>query len=327
MPTAMSDPIDENPFGAPPAAPSPADSMADPLNGGPTNWGSAQAMEDNAYLYDKAEVKVGPMALLEGAMGVIKNQPGVLILVGLLSGGAWYGVEKTVGAGLVDLTVGIVGPKAAAGVSQFVVMLIIWCIGLLLQGPLLGAALQAKTNRKKLVGVYGRRAMERFSSLAAIAGMNLVVSIGAMIGWFGAVWVLTFIASAIGGILGGLILVIGAIAGYFGALAVILRFAIAAPAAMAERLGAVEAMKRSAELTRGTPLAMAFALIIPIVSFIAATFFLNMFGILAAPTIALVWVVGFYIFYMMLALAFVPSAYVTYRFVVEETRPEKIIDG
>lgn len=323
----MSTDFEDDPLNGPgTAGPSAADSMADPLNGGPTNWGTTQAMEDNAYLYDEQVVQVGPMALLEGAMGVIKAKPGHLLLIGLLSGGVWYGTNAAVGPGLAEICEPIVGDKVAAGVSQFFVMLLVWSAGLLMQGPLLGVAFDAKLNQSGLISKYTKRAFDQFKTLAGVAALNLVVAIAAMAAFFAIAYVMGFVAGAVGGILGGLIGILGAVGAMFVAIGIMMRFYIAAPAVLAERLPAISAMKRSAELTQGTALAMAFALALPIFLWIVATIFLGFFGLLNVGWISIAWTLGFFVFYFMLSLAFVPAAYLVYRHMVDGLRADQVAD-
>jgi hypothetical protein len=300
----------------------------DPLNqGGQRNWGSAEAMDDLAYLASEIErEKVGPIGLLSAAMAVIRERPIVLVACGAIAGGASYGLQISIGGPLQDLLSPIVGDKVGTALPQMIILLIVWCVGVLLQGPLTGAALEANSTREGLLPVFGRRAMEGLKPLLIISLLNMVLVVAIIASWVAAVALLVKISAAIGGFIGGLALAVGGVVSAFAALGGVLRFSLAAPAHLIEGLEPVAALKRSAELTRGTALAIAAAMFLPVGVFYFGTVALATFGAFAYQAVSVAWVLGFYIFYMMLAMAFVPAAYIVYRHYVDEIPPHKLAE-
>lgn len=298
----------------------------DPLNqGGNRNWGSAKAMDDLAYLAsDIEQQKVGPVGLLSASFAVIRERPLVLALCGALAGGAVFGLEAAIATPLRDALVPFVGDKVGSGLPQSIILLVVWCSGVLLQGPLTGAALEAKSERKDLLPLFGRRAMAGFKTLLVISLLNLAIALGTIVTWVLVVSILVKLAGVLGGFFGLLVLAIGAVTSLVAAYGVIFRFCLAAPVHLVERLKPVAAFKRSAELTRGTALALVAAAFAPVLFFVVGTILLGTFGALRFEVVATAWMLGAYAGYMMLAMAFIPAAYIVYRHYVDEIPPHKL---
>jgi hypothetical protein len=301
----------------------------DPLNqGGQRDWGSPEMMEEFAYLMDDTKPQVGPVNLLGGALGVVRSQPLVLLLVGVLSGASFFAADTVIAAPVSSLLGEVFGDTASTAIRQLLVMMVVFSVALLLQGPVLGAAFAARIeNRKGLVGLYGKRAVAHFKGLAVVSGLNTVISIAGVLGWVLGVWVLVQVGDAIGGLMGGLIIAVGMVALGLYAMAMVLRFAFAAPAMLVERLDPIPALKRSAALTKGTSLALAAAMIIPIVLFVMGTLFLSFFGMFQVAWVPQIWTLGFDCLYMMIAIAIVPSGYLVYRHFVDEKLPRNLVEG
>lgn len=300
----------------------------DPLNQGSTrNWGSAEAMEDLAYLASEIELeKVGPVGLLSAAMKVIRERPMVLILCGAIAGAASYGLDKTMGSIVGDWLAPHIGDTVATGLQELLTLLLVWSLGLLLQGPLTGAALEANSNKEGLLPRYSERATENFKALVQISLINALFVCLVLAAWTAALLTLAKIAGLIGGFLGTLALAIGGVVSAFYAIGACFRLCLAPPVLLVEGLAPVDAIKRSVELTKGSAGALAGAAFLPIGLFFFATIFLTGFGILAHPSIAVAWVLGFYVLYSMLCMAFVPASYIVYRHYVDEVPPHKLAE-
>lgn len=299
----------------------------DPLNqAGQRSWGTAEAMEENAYLAEEITLSVGPMALLGEAFTIIKAQPVALVVIAIVLASAEYGVQASLGTLLSEAFSTILSPKLAAGMTAAVAGMIVFSISLLLQGPLVGVALQSHSKRKNLIGEYGRRAVHHFKGLLALSIATFLISMAAGMAWVAAIFVIGWITGLIGGFVGTLLFVIGSALSGLAAIGAALRFAIASPAMLVERVGAKEALRRSAELTRGSSLAIAMAYLLPVVIWFFSTFLLGLFGILSVPYVGMVWSLGFLALYCMIALALTPGAYLVYRHRVEGVAPAKLAD-
>jgi hypothetical protein len=300
----------------------------DPLNQGANrNWGNAEAMEDLAYLASDIELeKVGPIGLLSAAMKVIRERPMVLVLCGAIAGAASYGLDQTLGKVLGEWLAPHIGTEVAMGLEEVLTLLLVWSLGLLLQGPLTGAALEANSNKEGLLPKLSERATKNFKSLVLISFANGLFVCAVMAAWTAGLFALAKLAAVVGGFLGMLTLAVGGVASAFYSIGACFRLSLAPPILLVEGLEPMLAIKRSIELTRGSAGALAGAAFLPIALFFFATIFLGTFGVLNSSWAAMTWVGGFYIFYSMLCMAFVPAAYIVYRHYVDEIPPHKLAE-
>ncbi len=197
---------------------------------------------DVVYVMGRAAHLVG--ARFKVVLGVMLASMAVLALSGFIASGA--GVE-----GATDLS------------NVPVAMLLAWILSLLLQAPLVGAAIEVHTERRDLPAEFFRRAL---SNLGALIGASLVVAIIAAVATTLGVFLQMGLIKAIDALpLGFFGLVLGFI-GSVTILVLVLRFVTAfslvVPIILVEGLGAGAALGRSWAMgwRNGSPIFLAVLL-------------------------------------------------------------------
>src|SRR5690606_8700895 len=143
-----------------------------------------------------------------------------------------------------DLFSSFLEPRVAAGATAMVAAMLVFSISLLLQGPLIGVALQSHNERKDLIGEFGRRAVGQFKGLVVLCFATFVISMLAMTAWMTSVVALGWLSELLCGFIGLLVFVVGSALTGIAAVGATLRFAIASPALLVEKIGAMDALRR-----------------------------------------------------------------------------------
>ncbi|MCA9706765.1 MAG: hypothetical protein KDK70_13015 [Myxococcales bacterium] len=210
--------------------------------------------------------------------------------------------------------------------SQVVLWAVVlaWAFGLLLQAPLVGAAIEVHTERRGLALEFLRRGLARFGAL--LAASLAVLGIGAVVGSLGALvqWGLVAgVARLPLGFASVMVTFLGSLAVLLVVLRIVTAFSLVIPILLVEGLAPAEALRRSWQLgwPNGTPIYLALllpALLAQFVLFLAG--YLPLF--ISLP-VAVVLVVGLSLYNS----AIVPASYVVIREYVDGLDPARLLGG
>jgi hypothetical protein len=246
---------------------------------------------------------------------------GVMVASLLLSG---LLVFALVAAGIAEnalfSAVGIDGPTHPA--SMMVLLVIGWACALVLQTPLVGAAIEVHTQRRGLHAEFLRRGLARIGDLVttgfavlclaavvlavAVVLQLVVVKLTAFLPWLVVVVMLQF---------AGLLAIVVA------ALRVITSFALVVPVIVVEQLPAADALRRAWALGWPNSFPMIMAFILPLLVVQGVLFVVAYLpGFIAIP-VTLVLGIGLTAYESVL----VPVAYVAIREYVDGLDPERLV--
>ncbi|MCA9713409.1 MAG: hypothetical protein H6713_14310 [Myxococcales bacterium] len=335
----MSDAPRENPplvpegvvLPAAPAADAPQSAPPSSPWGAPASpWGAPQdqPQADLEYLMTpEPERTVGPLDIVKLAVLVLVRKPHVLIVLALAS----FGVEL-VGArlgeqlgslvehlgGLFDRT------PMAAWLGVAVSGMMSWGVSLLFQGPLVGATIEASSDRapKRLLLEFLRRGLVNLKTVIAVTGLTTLYFLGVLIVAVLALRLVFLVGGFLPGLAGLAFVVAGMVTILFYSIRFALGLSLGIPIVLVEETSAIGALRRSWSLTANNRYAIAFAAIIPIFAFVIGWLLLSVIALEALGLYLVCSAVGMLLY----AMALGPATYVVFRDQIEGCRPDQLLE-
>ncbi|MEM9454805.1 MAG: hypothetical protein AAGF11_11545 [Myxococcota bacterium] len=208
--------------------------------------------------------------------------------------------------------------------TMLLTVLLAWSFGLLLQTPLVGAAIEVHTERRGLALEFLRRGLARFGHLlvASLAVLFIVAVVSTLAACLqlGLAWVVGSLPLNFVGII---IVFVGSVALLVAALRIITAFGLVVPIILVEGLEPALALRRSWEIGWRNSTSIFLALLLPT---LLAQFVLFLAGYMPAfitIPVAIVLGVGLVLYNS----AVIPAAYVVIREYVEGLDPAQLLSG
>ena len=208
--------------------------------------------------------------------------------------------------------------------TMLLTVLLAWSFGLLLQTPLVGAAIEVHTERRGLALEFLRRGLARFGHLlVASLAVVLIVAVVSTLAGLLQMGLALLVGSLPLGFVGLIVIFIGSVALLVTALRIITAFSLVIPIIIIEGLEPVLALRRSWEIgwPNGTPIFL--ALLLPA---LLAQFVLFLAGFMPAfinIPVAIVLGLGLALYNS----AVIPTAYVVIREFVDGLDPAQLISS
>ena len=310
----------DNPLNGPaPAAPSaPSD---DPF-GGPR----VAAPQDLEYLMTpEPERSIGPGDVVGRTLHLLIARP--LALLGLMvASGAVYATLMLVSGEMSGSLRSLLGGSPLHGVAEkllaVVTAVVAWAASTVVQAPIVGAAIEARTGQRDLLGKFLQRGMRRLPSIGNAVGLIILISIAVLGGMAVGMIGLVKVAALVPGRYPPMLLTVGGAAVIFWfALRTLLAVSLAVPVVLVEGASGPQAVRRSWQLTAGHRYAIAFGIVLPIIAVIAIGVAVGMM----APQLAHWYGIGVYAFMVLYATAMGPATYVAFREFIDDVQPDKLL--
>lgn len=314
----------DNPLNGPaPAAPS---APSDDPHGDPFGGPRVAAPQDLEYLLTpEPERSIGPGDVVGRTLHLLITRP--LALVGLMvASGAVYATLMLVFGEMSGSLRSLLGGSPLHGVAEkllaVVAAVVAWAASTVVQAPVVGAAIEARTGQRDLLRKFLQRGMRRLPAIGNAVGLIVLISIAVLGGMAVGMYGLTKIAALVPGRYPPMLLTVGGAAVIFWfALRTLLAVSLAVPVVLVEGGSGMEAVRRSWQLTAGHRYAIAFGIVLPIIAVIVIGIAAGML----APQLAHWYGVGVYAFMVLYATAMGPATYVAFREFIDDVQPDKLL--
>ena len=300
-------------------------SYDNPLNGPAPAAPSAPSDDLEYLLTPEPERSIGPADVVGRTLHLLITRP--LALVGLIvASGVVTWMLTMVFAEMSGSLRSVLGGSALHGVADkmlgVVAAIVAWAASTVVQAPVVGAAIEARTGQRGLLAMFLQRGVRRLPAMAGAVGIVVLISIAVLLGAFVGMLGVIKVAALVPGFYPPMLLTIGGGAVLFWlSLRTLLGVSLAVPVVLVEGGNGLQAVKRSWTLTAGHRYAIAFGLVLPIL----AIFVLGIAVGLLAPQVTPWYGIVAYIFVVLYATAMAPATYVAFREFIDDVQPEKLL--
>jgi len=271
------------------------------------------------------ERSVGPGDVVGRTLHLLVTRPLALVGLMLASGGVWWTLTLVFGEMSGSLRSVLAGSPLAAvadNVLAVVAAVVAWAASTVVQAPIVGAAIEARTGQRDLLGKFLQRGVRRLPAIAGAVGIVVVISIAVLVGMALGVMGLVKVASFVPGRYPPLLMVVGGSAVVFWfALRTLLAVSLAVPVVLVEGGNGLQAVGRSWSLTAGHRYAIAFGILLPIIAVIVMGMGVGML----VPELVHWYGLAVYLFMVLYATAMGPATYVAFREFIDDVQPDKLV--
>ena len=199
-----------------------------------------------------------------------------------------------------------------------------WGVSLLFQGPLVGATIEASSDRapKRLLLEFLRRGLVNLKTVIAVTGLTTLYFLGVLIVAVLALRLVFLVGGFLPGLAGLAFVVAGMVTILFYSIRFALGLSLGIPIVLVEETSAIGALRRSWSLTANNRYAIAFAAIIPIFAFVIGWLLLSVIALEALGLYLVCSAVGMLLY----AMALGPATYVVFRDQIEGCRPDQLLE-